>query len=59
MQKPERKQHKDRRPLRALPLAAALLLLAGGVTTAILLSRPQEKPAQEEKHWGMLTERQP
>ena len=59
MQKPERKQHKDRRPLRALPLAAALLLLAGGVTTAILLSRPQEKPAREEKHWGMLTERQP
>ena len=59
MQKPERKQHKDRRPLRWLPLAAALLLLAGGVTAAVLLSRPQEKPAQEEKHWGMLTERQP
>ncbi len=59
MQKPERKQHKDRRPLRWLPLAAALLLLAGGVTAAVLLSRPQEKPAPEEKHWGMLTERQP
>ena len=42
MQKPEHKQHKDCRPLRWLPLAAALLLLAGGVTTAILLSRPQE-----------------
>ena len=58
MQKPERKQHKNRRSPRWLPLAAALLLLAGGIVTAFLLSRPQEKPAPEEKHWGMLTERQ-
>jgi len=58
MQKPERKQHKDRRPSRRLALAAALLLLAGGVAAAVLLSRPQEQPAPEEKHWGMLTERQ-
>ena len=57
MQKVERKKHGEGKHRRALWLAAALLLLAGSVTAAVLLSRkPAETPASEQ-HWGMLIDR--
>jgi len=59
MQKVERKQHQERKHRRLIWLAAALVLLAGSVTAAVLLSRkPAEEIPEEEKHWGMLINRQ-
>lgn len=59
MQKVERKQHQERKHRRLIWLAAVLVLLAGSVTAAVLLSRkPVEEIPEEEVHWGMLINRQ-
>ena len=56
MQKVERKTHREGKHRRLIWLAAALLLLAGSVTWAILASKPVEIP-RAEQHWGMLIDR--
>ena len=56
MQKVERKKHREGKPRRWIWLAAALVLLAGSVTAALLAGKPAEIP-REEKHWGMLVDR--
>ena len=58
MQKVERKQHREGRHGRWIRLAAALVLLAGSVTAAVLLPRNPEEAPKEETHWGMLIDRQ-
>ncbi len=59
MQKVERKQHRERRKNRWILPAAAFLLLACSITAAVLLFRaPEEAPEREERHWGMLIDRQ-
>ena len=58
MQKVERKQHREGKPRRWIGLAAALVLLAGSITAAVLLSRKPEEVPREEPHWGMLIDRQ-
>ena len=59
MQKVERKQHRERKKSRRLLAAAAFLLLVCSITAAVLLSREPEKPPErEERHWGMLIDRQ-
>ena len=58
MQSVERKQHREGKPRRWILLAAALVLLAGSVAAAVLLSRKPEEAPKEESHWGMLIDRQ-
>ena len=58
MQSVERKQHREGKPRRWILLAAALVLLAGSVAAAVLLSRKPEEIPKEESHWGMLIDRQ-
>ena len=59
MQKVERKQHRETRHRRWPWLAAAVVLLAGSVTAAVILSREPEQITAEEPHWGMLIDRLP
>ena len=59
MQKVERRQHRERKKRRWIWLAAALVLLAGSLTSAVLLSREPEPIPEEEQHWGLLIDRQP
>ena len=58
MQKVERKQHREGKHRRLIWLAAALVLLAGSVTAAVLLTRKPAELPQEEVHWGMLIDRE-
>ena len=58
MQSVERKQHREGKPRRWILLAAAIVLLAGSVAAAVLLSRKPEEIPKEESHWGMLIDRQ-
>ena len=57
MQKVERKKHREGKHRRILWLAAALLLLAGSVTAAVLLSRKSPEITAPEQHLGMLIDR--
>ncbi len=59
MQKVERKQHRETKHRRWPWLAAAVVLLAGSVTAAVLFSREPEQIAAEKQKWGMLIDRQP
>ena len=58
MQKVERKQHRERKHRKLIWLAVALVLLAGSVTAAVLLSRKPAEIHGTEQHWGMLIDRQ-
>ena len=57
MQKVERKAHREGKHRRLIWLGAAVMLLAGSVTAALLFSgQPTEIP-EREQHWGMLIDR--
>ena len=59
MQKVERRRHREIKHRRWIWLAAAVVLLAGSMTAAVLLSREPEQITAKEQRWGMLIDRQP